>query len=76
MVDAADYVLWRNGGPLQNDPTPGVDAGDFNVWRANFGKANPGSAASLAASVPEPATCMLALVTFFGACLMLPSRRA
>jgi hypothetical protein len=76
VVDAADYVLWRNGGPLQNDPTPGVDAGDFNVWRANFGKANPGSAASLAASVPEPATCMLTFVTFIGACLMLPSRRS
>ena len=22
VVDMADYVLWRNGGPLQNDPTP------------------------------------------------------
>jgi hypothetical protein len=38
-VDAGDYVLWRKGGPLQNDPTPGVQPGDYNVWRANFGKA-------------------------------------
>src|SRR5262245_30399917 len=37
-VDAGDYVLWRKGGPLQNDPTPGVQAGDYDVWRANFGK--------------------------------------
>jgi hypothetical protein len=37
-VDAADYVLWRNGGPLQNDPTPGVQPGDYGVWRANFGQ--------------------------------------
>jgi hypothetical protein len=36
-VDAADYVLWRNGGPLQNDPTPGVQPADYGVWRANFG---------------------------------------
>lgn len=36
-VDAADYVLWRNGGPLQNDPTPGVQAADYAFWRANFG---------------------------------------
>jgi hypothetical protein len=37
-VDAADYVLWRNGGPLQNDSTPGVQPGDYDAWRANFGK--------------------------------------
>jgi serralysin len=49
VVDAADYVLWRNGGPLQNDPTPGVSEGDYDVWRANFGKTSPGSGASLAA---------------------------
>ena len=33
-VDAADYVLWRNGGPLQNDPTPGVQAADYTFWTA------------------------------------------
>jgi hypothetical protein len=38
VVDAADYVLWRDGGTLQNDPTPGVQAADYAVWRANFGK--------------------------------------
>ena len=26
IVDAGDYVLWRKGGTLQNDPTPGVQA--------------------------------------------------
>ena len=43
-VDAADYVLWRNGGPLMNDSTPaGVGPEDYGVWRANFGKtATPG----------------------------------
>jgi hypothetical protein len=38
VVDGPDYVLWRNGGPLLNDPTPGVQAGDYGVWRAAFGQ--------------------------------------
>ena len=42
MVDAADYVLWRKGGPLQNDPTPGVSAADYTFWRSRFGS-NTGS---------------------------------
>ena len=37
VVDAADYVLWRKGGPLQNDPTPGVQPSDYAFWRAHFG---------------------------------------
>src|SRR5262249_49932307 len=35
-VDASDYVLWRNGGPLQNDPTPGVQDADYDFWKAHF----------------------------------------
>ena len=60
-VDAADYVLWRNGGPLENDPTNGVQPEDYNVWRSNFGRtATPAAGASLAGSaVPEPATFAL-----------------
>ena len=38
IVDAADYVLWRSGGQLQNDPTPGVqNPGDYDYWRSRFG---------------------------------------
>jgi serralysin len=55
VVDAADYVLWRNGGPLQNDSTPGVQPGDYDVWRANFGRIAAGSGASVA-DVEELAT--------------------
>jgi hypothetical protein len=59
-VDAADYVLWRNGGPLQNDSTPGtVDQSDYQVWRANFGRTSAAAAAGSAlagGAVPEPAT--------------------
>jgi hypothetical protein len=59
-VDAADYVLWRNGGPLQNEVpgvTPGeVTAEDYAAWRARVGHASAGSAGGQlqAASVPEP----------------------
>jgi hypothetical protein len=39
IVDAADYVLWRKGGPLENEvDTPGtVNAADYTEWRARFG---------------------------------------
>lgn len=39
-VDAADYVLWRKGGPLQNDATPAdVGPDDYLLWRRTFGAA-------------------------------------
>ena len=43
-VDAADYVLWRNGGPLENElADPGtVSPGDYEVWRARFGNTGTG----------------------------------
>jgi hypothetical protein len=37
VVDTADYVVWRKGGTLQNDPTPGVQPGDYTYWRARYG---------------------------------------
>jgi hypothetical protein len=62
-VDAADYVLWRNGGPLQNEvTTPGtVTAGDYTEWRARFGNM-AGSGAGLGGAVPEPGTIVLAMI--------------
>jgi hypothetical protein len=63
VVDAADYVLWRKGGPLQNDPTPGVQAADYTFWRSRFG-ATTGSGSGLTGTtaVPEPTAVVLALV--------------
>jgi hypothetical protein len=60
-VDAADYVLWRNGGPLENEvETPGsVTSGDYTEWRTRFGNA---AAVATSVSVPESATSALALV--------------
>jgi hypothetical protein len=49
VVDAADYVLWRKGGTLQNDPTPGVQAADYTFWRSHFG--NTGGAPSGASTL-------------------------
>jgi hypothetical protein len=54
-VDAADYVLWRDGGPLQNDPTPGVvDQSDYTLWRTNFGQTSVAGSGLGASNVPEP----------------------
>ena len=64
-VDTADYVVWRKGGPLQNDATTGVQPEDYDVWRRNFGQTcGSGSGASVNAAVPEPTT--LALLMFCG----------
>jgi hypothetical protein len=59
-VDAADYVVWRRGGPLQNEvDTPGtVNAADYDAWRTRFG--NPGTGSG--ASIPEPNTGVLAML--------------
>ncbi len=69
-VDAADYVLWRNGGPLQNEvDTPGtVDANDYVEWRARFGNTS-GSGSLGGAPIPEPTGIMLVLVAA-ATCLM------
>ncbi len=55
LVNAADYTVWRDGGPLQNETaSPGVvDAADYTAWANNYGAAAP--AVSTAAAVPEPA---------------------
>jgi hypothetical protein len=74
VVDAADYVLWRNGGPLMNDPTMGVQSEDYNFWRARFGRTSASGGAVLT-GVPEPSgilqvsillTCALTCVRRLG----------
>jgi hypothetical protein len=62
VVDAADYVVWRKGGTIQNEvDSPGtVNAADYTAWRQRFGNQNPASASSLGgATVPEPPTISL-----------------
>ena len=56
-VDAADYVIWRNGGPLQNEGASlgTIDHADYSFWRSRFGM-GAGLGAGGAAAVPEPNT--------------------
>jgi hypothetical protein len=53
-IDAADYVVWRNGlGTTYTQP-------DYNIWRANFGRSAAGTVAvypsryANSAHIPEP----------------------
>jgi fibronectin-binding autotransporter adhesin len=61
LVDGADYVLWRNGGPLQNEvDSPGtVNAQDYTEWRARFGNTSGSGSTLGAAAVPEPSAFAL-----------------
>ena len=69
VVDAADYVVWRNGlGTIYTQ-------NDYDVWRAHFGQmAGSGSGVSANAAVPEPAT--LVLLTLATTCWCLRRGRA
>jgi hypothetical protein len=67
IVNAADYVVWRNHvdteTSLPNDETPGmVTAEDYTVWADNFGT-SVGQGSAGGGAVPEPATCWL-IATF------------
>jgi hypothetical protein len=68
VVDAADYVLWRKGGPLLNqidDPSQ-VNAQDYSQWRARFSStlAGPGGGSIANAPIPEPSAIVLFLLGF------------
>lgn len=67
-VDAADYVLWRNGGPLQNEvDTPGtINAADYTAWRARFGNTS-GSGSLASGVVPEPGAAAMAALLLVAA---------
>jgi hypothetical protein len=69
-VDAADYVVWRknlgSSMTLPNDDTAGVGPDDYARWRTNYGQtAGAGAVTANAANyaVPEPAPCVLLLLT-------------
>jgi len=74
VVNAADYVVWRDhlgsATSLPNDSTPGVEASDYSVWQGNFGNTAGNGAGVLAdvalAAVPEPTTLMLLIFSAVG----------
>ena len=80
VVNAADYVVWRNsiegGSPLSNETasTGIVDAADYTAWRANFGATNRGRSSIVAATVPEP-TGLVLFATVFGPLVVRSSSR-
>lgn len=67
VIDAADYVVWRNSigqATLTNRGTGitgPVGQADYNYWRAHFGQ-TAGSGALDGSAVPEPATLVFSLV--------------
>jgi hypothetical protein len=77
VVNAADYVVWRNsqgqfaahfnGADGNGDGV--INQADYDTWLENFGEtiADNGSAdgAAVAGSVPEPASCLMLAVALF-----------
>jgi hypothetical protein len=76
VVDAADYVVWRNGGPLQNESASigTVDSADYDFWKSRFGAISGSGAGVNGGSVPEPASVVLVLLSLF--CCAGSRRRA
>ena len=78
VVDAADYVVWRDeledGGVGRSDGNQDgqVDAADYDLWKANFGQVAAGSSIN-ASAAPEP-TSVLSLL--LGILPMMIGRRA
>ncbi len=56
-VDAADYIVWRNGlGTLYTQA-------DYDAWRVHFGQSVIGGiGASASVAVPEPATVLMLMI--------------
>ncbi len=62
IVDAADYVVWREtlgqnvsqGTGADGDLSGTIDQGDYNVWRMRYGSVVAGSSLGSGAAVPEP----------------------
>ena len=68
VVDAADYVVWREAqstGATTLDNRDPLQAGnlvgplDYDYWRARFGNMLGGPASASAAMIPEPASVAL-----------------
>jgi len=68
-VDAADYVLWREGDPAadSNGDTV-VDQIDYDFWRANFGNPGPGAGTNSGGAVPEPVSAAFIAIGLAACC--------
>jgi fibronectin-binding autotransporter adhesin len=72
IVDAADYVLWRNNlgaGSLPNEGgiSPGmVDADDYTFWRSRFGATSGAGSGFGSSNIPEPTSIVLFGLALYG----------
>jgi serralysin len=71
IVDAADYVVWRNsqgqsvaaGSGADGNSDGQITAADFTVWRLHYGQtAGSGAGAIAGVAVPEPASALIIIV--------------
>ena len=64
IVDAADYTVWRDGGPLLNEgASPGmIDAADYDFWKTQFGMIPGSGAGAGGVAVPEPGSMVMAAI--------------
>lgn len=76
VVDAADYVTWRDGGPLANEGvTPGSNSvEDYDFWRSRFGATSGSGSLADNAAVPEPTSAALLFLAIVGGLLIRGSR--
>jgi hypothetical protein len=84
IVDAADYLVWRqmqdenvvNGLGADADGNGHIDQSDYAIWRANFGNTAASSAAlQSGANVPEPTSKLLLALTFAGVTISSRQKR-
>jgi hypothetical protein len=86
VVDAADYVVWRDSlglsGPnlaADGDGDTQVDNDDYLLWRSNFGKSSPaasGFVLNSQSSVPEPGVAALLCIGVAGSLCVRYGRRS
>lgn len=82
LVNLADYTVWRDhlGAADESvinaagDGLAGVDAGDYAVWKTNFGMVATGAGIAQSQAIPEPAGLYPLIATFaLGAVLLRKS---
>ena len=63
VVDASDYIVWRNGLGTTYIPY------DYDLWKSHFGKtAGSNAGATVNAVVPEPSTLVMLVLASAGLC--------
>ncbi len=78
IVDAADYLVWRNtlgsttdlraNGDNTGDSQDVIDGADYLVWKNNYGSGSGGALASVHIAVPEPALAGVLAVAALAGC--------